>query len=248
MPNAGLYLVNVLDVARVFGPDPSNVSVDQVHRRLDELYLRNRGGGFNHDPSILATHDLFRGALRPAEAEHYCLTNGNPKGRAQNAQIIRIVSPHASDNVSRCHRIGYVAVRIGRFREQNIHIGIKAPFIRVRRPGEAYLVIPGFRKDSRPVGWQIEFVCSLAARQLARDDYEGADVEYLYAGPALNSNEREFRALYGRNMNLLSADRIDEFLQIYLDAVVRHLERGTGVQPARFAGYRIIDPAQGGLF
>lgn len=244
----GLYLVNVLDVARVFGPDPSNVTVDQVHSRLTELYLRSRGGGFNHDPSIRATHDLFSGAAAPAEAEHFCLTNGNPKGRRQNAEIIRVVSAHASMNVSRCHRIGYVAVRIGRYQQQSIHIGIKAPFIRVRRPGEAYLVIPGFRKDSRPVGWQVEFVCSVAARQLARDDYEGADVEYLYAGPALQGTGREFRVLYGSNMSLFSTDRIDEFLQIYLDAVVRHLEQGSGNQPARFAGYRIIDPTQSTLF
>jgi hypothetical protein len=244
----GLFLVNVLDVARVFGSDPSNVTVDQVHHRLSELYLRSRGGGFNHDPSIRATHDLFRGATTPEEAERFCLTNGNPKGRRQNAEIVRAVSAHASANVSRCHRIGYVAVRVGRYQQQNIHVGIKAPFIRVRRPGEAYLVIPGFRKDSRPVGWQIEFVCSVAAQQLARDDYEGANVEYLYAGPASGGNGREFRALYGNSMNLLSTDRIDEFLQIYLDAVVRHLRQGNGDQPARFAGYRIIDPAQGGLF
>jgi hypothetical protein len=82
--------------------------------------------------------------------------------------------------------------------------------VRVQGPGEAYLVIPGFRKNSRPIGWQIEFVCSLAVRQLARDDYEGADVEYLYAGPAAEGDGREFQALYGRNMNLFSADRIDE--------------------------------------
>lgn len=186
----GLYLVNVLDVARVLGPNPSNISTEQAYRLLGELYLRNRGGGFNHDPAIRATHDVFSGTLTPEDAERYCRSNGNPKGRTQNTKIIKAVSPHASSNISRCHRIGYVAVRIGRFKNQNIHIGIKAPFIRVRRPGEAYLVIPGFRRNSRPLGWQIELVCSFAARQLARDDYEGADVEYLYAGPGASTKAK----------------------------------------------------------
>jgi len=243
----GLYLVNALDVARVLGPDPSRVQVDEVYLRIEELYLAKRGGGFNHDPSITATHDLFRGTINAVQAERYCLTNGNPKGRSQNAEIAKLVAPHAAGNISRCHRIGYVAARIGRFKDRAIHIGIKAPFIRVRRPGEAYLVIPGFRKNSRPVGWQVDFVCSLAASQLARDDYEGADVEYLYAGPDLDGN-RKFQALYGRGMNLLGADKIDALLQVYLDAVAKHLEQGSGVQPARYAGYRIIDPAQGGFF
>ena len=244
----GLFLVNTLDVARVLGPDPKRITVDGVFQRLEELYLRPRGGGFNHDPAIRATLDLFRGALTPIQARQYCLTNGNPKGREQNAAIVGVVSDHAASNVSRCHQIGYVAVRIARYRGKAIHIGIKAPFVRVREQKEAFLVVPGFRKDSRPIGWQIDFVCSVAANQLARDDYERADVEYLYAGPGVATSAREFRAYYGREMSLFSADEIDAFLQIYVEAVVRHLEKGHGAQPGKFSGYRIVDPAQGSFF
>jgi hypothetical protein len=207
-----------------------------------------RGGGFNHDPSIRAVHDVFRGVLSPEQAEAFCLSNGNPKGREQNAAILRAVGTHAAANVSVCHRIGYVAVRIARYKGENIHIGIKAPFIRVREQRAAFLVIPGFRKDSRPLGWQIDFVCSVAANQLARDDYERADVEYLYAGPAANSAEREFHAYHGRDMSLFNADQIDALLQKYVEAVVKHLEKGHGAQPGKFAGYRIVDRAQGSLF
>lgn len=245
---SGLFLVNTLDVARFLGPDSNNVTVEGIFDRIEEFYLRPRGGGFNHDTSINSTYDMFRGAATPAEAEKFCLTTGNPKGRLQNAAIVRAVGSHAASNVSVCHRIGYVAVRIARYKGRAIHIGIKAPFVRVHERQSAYLVIPGFRKDSRPFGWQVDFVCSVAANQLARDDYEQADVEYLYAGPGAGPFERNFGALYGRDMSLFNADQIDVFLQKYVEAVVKHLEKGHGVRPARFAGYRIIDNAQGSLF
>jgi len=241
----GLFLVNAQDVARVLGPNPNRVTVAEVADRLEVLYLGTRGGGFNHDTSIRATFDLFRGAITVEQAEAYCLQNGNPKGRAQNAQIVSAIGPYAAANHSRCHRIGYIAVAIGRHNQQTIFVGLKAPFIRVRRPGEAYLVIPGYRKASRPVGWQVDLVCSIAANQLARDDFEGAEVEYLAAGPAPNGPGRLFTPMLGRTMNLFAPDAIDQLMQIYVEAVVRHLERGNGTQPARFAGYRIIDPAQG---
>ncbi len=96
---AGLFLVNALDVARFFGPDPKNITVPDVHDRIAELYLRPRGGGFNHDPSITALTDLFRGIISPAQARAYCLTTGNPKGREQNAAIISAVGDNAYSNV-----------------------------------------------------------------------------------------------------------------------------------------------------
>ncbi|RED42381.1 hypothetical protein BJ123_10198 [Rhodopseudomonas thermotolerans] len=244
----GLYLVNVQDVARFLGPEPTKVDVQAVFDRIEDLYLRPRGGGFNHDPSIRATFDIFRGASSVEQAIKYCESSGNPKGRAQNTAIIRAVGQHAASNKSVCYRIGYVAVRIARYRGSNIHIGIKAPFVRVQNRQSAHLVIPGFRKDSRPLGWQVDFVCSVAANQLARDDYEAADIEYLYAGPSGDYSSREFRALYGRDLSLFGADKIDQFLQVYVEAVVKHLERGDGTNPGKYWGYRIVDSAQGSLF
>jgi hypothetical protein len=244
----GLFLVNAQDVARSLGPDPKRITVQGVYDRLADEYLRRRGGGFNHDPSIRVIHDVFRGASTVAQGKAFCLQNGNPKGREQNAQIVSVVGPYAEANISRCHRIGYVAIAIGRYKSLTIFIGLKAPFVRVPEPSRAMLVIPGFRKVTRPVGWQIEFVCSVAANQLARDDYEGADVEYLSAGPAPIGTGRVFQAMHGSDMALLSSDGVDQYMQMYLEAVVKHLEKGNGAQPAKFAGYRIIDPTAGRLF
>lgn len=243
----GLLLVNAQDVSRSLGDDPKRVSVKGVQAYLEEQYLPKRKGGFNHDPSINVTHDIFRGATTKVEGKRYCLTNGNPKGRTQNAEIVDVIGDYAEANVSVCHRIGYVAVAVGRHKGQTILIGIKAPFIRVRAR-DAFLVIPGFRKMARPQGWQIDFVCSLAANQLARDDYERASPEYLYAGPGDENGKRQFHAFSGDDLALYSKDRVDEFLQIYVEAVVKLLEVGRGAQPARTAGYRIIDPSQGTFF
>jgi hypothetical protein len=243
----GLLLVNAQDVSRSLGDNPKNVSVKSVQAYLEEQYLPKTMGGFNHDPSIRVTHDMFRGATTKAQGKIYCLANGNPKGRTQNAEIVSVVGDYAEANVSVCHRIGYVAVGVGRHKDQTILIGIKAPFVRVRA-GNAFLVIPGFRKLARPRGWQIDFVCSLAANQLARDDYERASPEYLYAGPGDENDKRQFHSFSGGDLTLYSKDRVDEFLQIYVEAVVKLLEIGRGAQPARTAGYRIIDPSQGAFF
>jgi hypothetical protein len=229
------------------GDDPNDVSVKSVQAYLEEQYLPKRKGGFNHDPSIRVAHDLFRGVTTKVDGKKYCLTNGNPKGRAQNAEIIDVIGDYAEANVSVCHRIGYVAVSVGRHKGQTILIGIKAPFVRVRA-NDAFLVIPGFRKMARPQSWQIDFVCSLAAHQLARDDYERASPEYLYAGPGDDDAKRQFRAFRGGDLALYSQDRVDELLQIYVEAVAKLLELGRGAQPARTTGYRIIDPSQGTFF
>ena len=243
----GLLLVNAQDVSRSFGDNPHDVSVKGVQAYLEEQYLPKKKGGFNHDPSIRVTHDMFRGVTTKVNGKAYCLSNGNPKGRTQNAEIVGVVGDYAEANISVCHRIGYVAVSVGRYRDQTILIGIKAPFVRVRA-GEAFLVIPGFRKMARPQGWQIDFVCSLAANQLARDDYEKASPEYLYAGPGDENTERQFHSFKRDNLALYSKDNVDELLQVYVEAVVKLLEIGRGAQPAQTSGYRIIDPNQGTFF
>src|ERR1700730_6719103 len=112
----GLFLVNAQDVARSLGPDPRRITVQEVYDRLAEEYLQRGGGGFNHDPSIRVIHDVFRGASTVAQGEAFCLQNGNPKGREENAQIVSVVGPYAAENISQCHRIGYVAIAIGRYK------------------------------------------------------------------------------------------------------------------------------------
>lgn len=240
---AGLFLVNCLDVARFFGQQPFNATAREVFERIEDMYLGPSGGGFNHDPVIAATYDVFRGAASAKNAIEYCRSNGNPKGRDQNTAIARVVAPYAASNVSRCYSIGFTAIVVGRYRGRSIHVGIKAPFFRVAG-GRGRLVIPGYRKDSRPVGREIGLACSFASNQLARDDFETAEVEYLMAGPGRSATERRLQVLLGGELDLYSADQLDVLLQTYVDAVVMHLERGAGLNAPRLHGYRIIDPAQ----
>lgn len=239
---SGLLLVSCLDVGRFFGRDPLRASVGDVSDRISELYLRRSGGGFNHNVVISSAQNVFSGAITAEEGIAICSTNGNPKGRVQNTAIAKAVLPYAEANLSRCHRIGFTAIVVGRYRGKSIYVGVKAPFVRVN--GEnSLIVLPGFRKSSRPLGREIDLACSFAANQLARDDYETADIEYLMAGPGSGQFERVLQVLHGREMNLFSSEELDSILRTYVSAVVRHLDRGEGLRPAHLYGYRIIDPS-----
>jgi hypothetical protein len=238
---AGLFLVNCLDVARSLGNSIEAATPEAVSDFLEDEYLRKRGGGFNHDPAIAACHDMFAGLKSAEEAEEYCRTNGNPAGREQNADIVRTVSGYACRNVSRCYRHSFLAVAVGRYKGQTIYVGLKAPFTRVRGY-EALVVVPGFRKSFVPTEQQINLPCSLAAVQLARDDFKSADVEYLYAGPAPSGGERMFRAIRGKDRRLFGVDELDRIFETYVHGVILVLERGRGLSKPDLAGYRIVDP------
>jgi hypothetical protein len=190
---------------------------------------------------------MFGGLKTAAEAEKYCRSNGNPAGREQNGDIVKAVSGYACSNVSRCYPHGYLAVVVGRYRGRNIHVGLKAPFTRVRG-GAAFVVVPGFRKTFVPSEQQIDLPCSLAAAQLAKDDFKGADVEYLHAGPAPGSDERMLRVVHGKDRRLLSADELDQVFEVYVRGVVMILEHGRGLEKPDLAGYRIVDPDEPPLF
>jgi hypothetical protein len=244
---AGLFLVNCLDVARSLGDSIRAATPEQVCEFLTSEYLKERQGGFNHDPAISATYDMFSGLKDVLEAEAFCLQNGNPKGREQNAEIVRTVGSYACSRISRCHKHGFLAVTVGRYKGQSIHVGLKAPFTRVR-DGKAFVVVPGFRKSFVPSEQQIDVPCSLASVQLARDDFRGADVEYLYAGPSPAGEGRMFRVIHGESRNLLDADELDEVLETYVRGVVMTLERGRGLSKPDLAGYRVVDPDEPSLF
>ncbi len=222
---AGLFLVNCFDVARSLGNQPARATPASVQDFLLSEYLKKRGGGFNHDPAIVSTQHMFAGVMSVDDAECYCLTTGNPAGREQNAEIVRVVGPYAFAHRSRCHKHGFLAVAVGRYRGRTIHVGLKAPFTRVCG-SKAHVVLPGFRKSFLPTDEQIVLPCSLAALQLARDDFKGADVEYLYAGPGPIGQDRMLRVIHGSERKLLDADELDEVFAIYVAGVIRALEAG----------------------
>jgi hypothetical protein len=99
----------------------------------------------------------------------------------------------------------------------------------------------------RPVEIEIDVACSIALAHLARDDYSGADFEYLYAGPGL-SDQREFRAILGRDRRILDRDTVDALLDIYVKGLDLIASAGLGFGAPRLAGYRVIDPDQPGMF
>jgi hypothetical protein len=243
----GLFLVNCLDVARSLGERAASATPERVCDFLEREYLRRAGGGFNHDPAIGACYDMFAGLKSAAEAEAHCLANGNPAGREQNADIVRTIGEYACRNTSRCYRHSFLAIAVGRYKGRTIYVGLKAPFTRVRG-GKAFVVVPGFRKTFIPSEHQIDLPCSLAAAQLAKDDHKGADIEYLYAGPAPDSNERMLRVVHGSDRKLMNIDELDRIFEIYVRGVALALEHGRGLEKPDLAGYRIVDPDEPSLF
>jgi hypothetical protein len=113
--------------------------------------------------------------------------------------------------------------------------------------GEAFVVMPGFRKGYRPTEIQIDLACSIALATFARDDFAGADFEYLYAGPG-ESGKREFRAILGRDRQIFDRDSVDAMLDIYVNGVALAAGAGADIRSPRLGGYKIIDPREPGFW
>jgi hypothetical protein len=239
---ASMLLLNFLDFARCFGASPLMTRPEEIAEWLLCEYIRRAGGGFNYNPAIQTLSELFRGSMRELDAIRYCETTGNPKGRSQNVEAIKTVAQYALSNISTCYRIGFSAVAVGRTKGQTVYIAVKAPLVRVVR-GEAFVVMPGFRRSYRPSDSQIDVACSLALATFARDDFAGADFEYLHAGPN-SSGEREFRAYLGRDRRVFDRNEVDALLDKYVRAITLLMEMGVQVKQPNLTGYRIIDPGQ----
>jgi hypothetical protein len=243
---SSILLVNVLDVARSLGTDPLRATPESVASWLIAQYLKKRGGGFNYDPAIAATFDLFRGAHTFDSSVIHCLTHGNPKGRRQNAEAIKTIAPYALANISTCYRIGHSAVVVGRIAGETVYVGIKAPMVRVVHD-EAFVVMPGYRMTYRPDEPEIDVACSIALATFGRDDFSSADFEYLYSGPDV-SGRRAFRAIKGRDRHVHDRDAVDSLLDVYVKGIALVMEAGIPVSRPDLRGYRIIDPREPGLF
>ena len=238
--------VNVQDVARALGTEPTYATPEQVAAWVLSEYVGKPGGRFNYNTAIAAAYDLFRGAISEQGAILYCSTTGNPNGRAQNADAIKHVAPYALENISTCYQIGFTAVAAGRVAGKTLYIGIKTPMVRVLH-NEAFVVMPGFRMAHRPVEAEIDVACSIALATFARDDFANADFEYLYAGPGASA-QREFHAIRGKDRKVYDRDAVDAFLEIYVKGVALAVEAGATVREPSLKGYRIIDPREPRFF
>jgi hypothetical protein len=242
----GLLLMNVFDVARALGITPLLVTPEEVADWLLSEYLRKRGGGFNYDPAINATYDLFRGIASRDQAILHCLTKGNPKGRRQNTEAIKCIADYALANVCRCERISFTAVAVGRVKGATVYAGIKAPMLRILNE-EAFIVMPGYRMSHRPVEAEIDVACSIALDTFSRDDRAGADFEYLYAGPD-QDGQRQFRAIKGRDRKILSRETLDGLMDTFVKGVALAIEAGAEPKKPDLRGYRVVDPRQPSVF
>lgn len=237
---SSIRALDVLDVARSLGTEPMRATPEQVRDWLIEEYVGKRGGGFNYDPAVHVIYDGFRGGHTQESAVLYCLANGNPKGRRQHADAVRVLMPYILRNQSVCHRIGLTAVAIGRFDGRTVYAKIKAPLLRVR-DGRAYVVMPGLRMGYRPDEVAIDVACSIACATFAQGDFARADFEYLYAGPGA-SGEREFRVIFGRGRSRFGEDTIDGMLDVFVKGVALAAAEGATISEPLLRGYRIIDP------
>jgi hypothetical protein len=239
---SGILLLNVFDVARSLGAKPLEATATSVANWLLTEYVPKRGGSFNYNPAINATFDLFRGASSAEQAALYCLRNGNPKGRRQNADAVQCIAKYALANVSRCYRIGFTAVAVGRAAGQTVYIGIKAPMVRVLN-NHAFVVMPGYRMGYRPEEAEIDVACSIALANFARDDFRNADFEYLYAGPGLEG-DRAFRSIKGRERKIYSRDAVDALLNTYVEGIALVVSTGMANSRPSLRGYSIVGDAQ----
>ena len=242
----GLFLLDVIDVARALGFEPRQATAEQVADWLLSKYSKKPRGGFNYHPAMNCLFDLFSGRSNEKSAVQYCLTTGNPKGRRQNADAVKCVAAYALEHESRCYPVAFTALAVGRVKQQTVYVSMKAPLVRVEH-GVASVVMPGFRMSYRPMEPEIDVACSIALANLARDDYEGAGFEYLYAGPGMNG-QREFRAIDGRSRKIYDRDEVDSLVDIYVKGVALALERGAVAKKPDLRTYRIIDPDQPHLF
>jgi hypothetical protein len=243
---SSIRALDVLDLARSLGDEPLRATPEGVRDWIIDEYSGRSGGGFNYDPAISVIHDAYRGGHTEDSAVLYCLTNGNPNGRQQNADAVRTLMPYILENESVCFRIGLTAVAIGRFSRRTVYTKIKAPLLRIK-DSRAYIVMPGLRMSYRPNETAIDVACSIACATFAQGRFSEADVEYLYAGPGV-SGAREFRAIMGRGRARFDEPSIDRMLDIFVRGVALAADAGASVAEPRLHGYRIIDPDQPRFF
>lgn len=244
-------LLNVLDIARSLGENPEAATPSSVSHWLGKNYKLNKGGGFSYDSSISMLPGLFAGDFSIETAKDFCRQKGNPIGRKHNCDVVDLVGPYALSQNSKCYKVDFSAFVIGRFSSKNVYAGVKAPLVRIAG-ANVFVVLPGFRMGHRPREKEIDVACSIILSFLARDDFEKADIEYLYAGPASSVRRkirpvRTFFPIHGKDRFLYNRDQVDNLLDVYVRGVALAVELGAAFKDANLRGYRVIDPDQPGM-
>ncbi len=242
-----ILAVNIVDIVRAYGENLEIRSPEKISEWLLKEYLSRKGGRFNHNPSISCLSGMYSGALGRDDAIAFCSKNGSPAGFRENVEIVRAVAPHCSGQISQCYKHPFVAVPIGRHKGKTIYAKLKAPLTRVSH-GDAFIVLPMFRKTFRPSERQIDAIISFARAQWAYGDFSAADVEALVAKGFSGTPERQLSVILGADRELLSVDDIGAFFQPYIEAVGLIIDSGIVTSEPDLKGFRVVDPYQMNFF
>lgn len=238
-----LLAMDIIDIARSLQLSELDPTPKTVKEWLTAEYAGRPKGGFDYDPANRVVFDAYRGGHTAQSAVDYCLENGNPAGRRQNALAVKCVMPHILKHPSRCYRIGNSMVAIGRFSGKTTYARIKAPLLRVESSTKAYVVMTGFRMSHRPQRLEVDFACSVARDVFAQGVYSEADFEYLNAGPSFSNPKRRFlRVAHGVERARYDRDEIDYYLDIFVKGLALMAKAGADVSAPSFRGYRLVDP------
>jgi hypothetical protein len=244
---AGLGLVGLTDVARSFGPDIHAATPLSIAAWLRREWLLRRGGGFNYNPVLYAAIRVMKREWDYDRALKHVLNSGPEYGRASNRAVLDAIIGFLEAHEGQVHELKYAAAVVGKHRGRDIHIGIKAPAVRVQ-DGVPLIFYPGFRKTFRSSEEQTLLECSIVCEILAQNDFYGAGLEYVSARSTGRGLERICVVRSASEMPLLDKTTIDLLLSKYVRAVGLLWDEGLGLRAPLLGGYHVINPDQGDLF
>lgn len=244
---AGLGLVGVTDVARSFGENIHEATVESISRWLQREWLGKVGGGFNYNPALYAAVRLMKGEWTEEQAIAHVRSRGPSFGWASNEAVLVALLPYISAHSGPVYEVPHAAAIIGKTDGRSIHVGVKAPIVRVQ-DGLARVVYPAFRKTYLPTEQQAVLECSIVREITAQNDFYGAELEYVAARSTGRGLERFCVIKSSTELALLSKEVVDGLLSKYVAAVNLLWAQGIGLQRPRLGTYRVIDPDQADLF
>ncbi len=244
---AGLGLVGLTDVARSFGPNIYEATPESIAQWLKREWLGRKGGGFNYNPVLFAALQVLKKEWTREQALKHIRSVGPEFGRASNEAVYEAIEAYLTAHSGPAYALRYVAVMIAKHDGRGIHIGVKAPAVRVQ-DGVATIFYPAFRKTFRPSEQQAILELSIVLEVLAENDFYGARIEHVAAQPTGRGLERVGVIRTPSELELLPKATVDGLLAKYADAVRLVWSEGVGLQKPRLGGYHVIDPDQPDLF
>jgi len=236
------FLVSLLDFARSFEGKPWGATPESIAAWLKLNWLLKRGGGsWNYDPAMSVLVLAFAGQITLDQAIEHCHKYWHPHARLENEKVVRSFWKHATENSSKVYKRPALAAPVGRWKDRNIYIAVKAPLIRVT-PHEMMAVMPIFRKRYVPDDVETNISLTAVREFCFREGYPNLDVELIRAKGLDGSLERQLIVDRGSKRKLYSADEFDAMVTVYSKGVALLAGDGYGLQKPNFKGYRIWDP------